>query len=427
MAMQAQYDIGFEEALAGTLGALAPLAPMDVPVGEAEGLVVAEDCIARVDCPSSPISLKDGYAVVSTDLNEACASGPVRLRVVGRAVAGADADAMVRSGTAVTITSGARVPCGADAVIASEFTTEQGEWVLCHRDAGNRRNVIEQGRDVSKGSRIAVRGEVLTPARTGLLAAGGVATIRVHPQPRVGIIATGDEVVTPGSPLKAGQLYASNVITLRSWLRHFRMDAEMAVVGDHKEHLAGQAANMLGRVDVLITSGGAWKSDRDLTVDVLKAMGADLVFHRVRMGPGKAVALLVIDGKVLFCLPGGPPSNEIAFLQITLPGLLHLSGKPPAPLAYTRAVLTERVGGDRDWTQFVYAALEWEGGRWLVHPLTARSRLQSQADADALIRVPEGVEQVEPGTWIDVQVLHDPVPSAFAGRVFSVFRPSHLL
>jgi len=72
VAMQAQYDIGFEEALAGTLGALAPLAPMDVPVGEAEGLVVAEDCIARVDCPSSPISLKDGYAVVSTDLNDAC-------------------------------------------------------------------------------------------------------------------------------------------------------------------------------------------------------------------------------------------------------------------------------------------------------------------------------------------------------------------
>jgi len=405
MAEQARYDIGFEEALACTLQTLAPLAPVGVPVGEAEGLVVAEDCTALVDCPSSSISLKDGYAVVSPDLIDASASIPVRLKVVGRAVAGTDAKATVRPGTAVKVTSGARVPPGADAVIASEFTTDQGEWVLCRRDVGRGRNIMERGQDAAAGTRIAVRGETITPARTGLLAAGGVAAIRVHPRPRIGIIATGDEVVAPGNPLKDGQIYASNVITVRSWLRHFRMNAEVAVVGDHREHLAGQAAAMLERVDALITSGGAWKSDRDLTVDVLKAMGADLVFHRVRMGPGKAVALLMIGGKSLFCLPGGPPSKEIAFLQITLPGLLHLSGKPPVPFEYTCGLLTDRIGGDRDWTQFTYAALEWKDDRWLVHPLKVRSRLQSQAEADALIRVPEGVEQVEPGTWVRVQML----------------------
>lgn len=406
MAVQSRYDIGFEEALACTLQTLAPLAPVAVPVAEAEGLVVAEDCTALVDCPSSSISLKDGYAVVSADLIDACASTPVRLKVVGRVVAGTNADVTVRPGTAVTITSGAKVPPGADAVIANEFTTDQGEWVLCRRDVGQGRNIMERGRDAAAGSRIAVRGEILTPAGTGLLVAGGVATVRAHPRPRIGIIATGDEIVMPGHPLRDGQIYASNVVTVRSWLRHFRMDAEVAVVGDHKERLAEQAAAMLARVDVLITSGGAWKSDRDLTVDVLKALGADPVFHRVRMGPGKAVALLVIDGKPLFCLPGGPPSNEIAFLQITLPGLLHLSGKPPVPFEQTHGLLTDRIGGDKDWTQFAYAVLEWKDGTWLIHPLKAASRLQSQAEADALIRVPEGVEQVEPGTWVTVQMLH---------------------
>lgn len=406
MTVQTRYDIGFDEALACTLRALAPLAPVDVPVGDAGGLVVAEDCTARVDCPSSSIALRDGYAVASADLTGACASRPVRLRVVGRAVAGPGAAAAVRPRTAVKITTGARIPPGADAVIAGEFTAEEGQWVLCHQDAAGRRNILERGHDVRQGSRIVARGETLTPAGTGLLAAGGIAAVRVHPRPRIGVIATGDEVVTPGSPLRDGQLYASNVVTLRSWLRRFGMDAEMAVVGDHAERLAERAANMLERVDVLLTSGGAWKSDRDLTVDTLKAMGAQLVFHRVRMGPGKAVALLVIGGKTLFCLPGGPPSNEIAFLQLALPGLLRLSGRPPVPFELVPAVLTEGVGGDRNWTQFVYAALQWEDGRWLTRPLRAGSRLQSQAEADALIRVPEGVERVESGTWVNVQMLH---------------------
>jgi molybdopterin molybdotransferase len=241
-----------------------------------------------------------------------------------------------------------------------------------------------------------------------------MATVPVHPRPRIGIIAVGDEVVTPGHPLRRGQLYASNVVVLRSWLRHFRMEAEMAVVGDDREPLAQQAAQMLERVDVLLTSGGAWKSDRDLTVDVLKALGADLVFHRVRMGPGKAVALLVKEGKVLFCLPGGPPSNEIAFLQIALPGLLRLAGRPPVAFETTRAVLTEPVAGDKDWTQFIYLALERAGVDdgspvpWLARPLKGRSRLRSQAEARALFRRPEGIEKVDAGTQVDVQILHAP-------------------
>ncbi len=405
MAIHAQYDIGFDEAFASTLQILARLAPTEVPIREAEGLVVAEDCTAKVDCPSSSVSLKDGYAVVSADWTDACDSA-VKLRIVGRAVAGVDTDAIVQSGTAVGITSGATIPPGADAVIASEFTTDQGQWVLCHRDAGMQRNIRERGHDVRRGSRVAGSGETLTPARTGLMAAGGIATVQVYPRPRIGIIATGDEIVAPGQSLKDGQVYASNVITLHSWLRRFHMDAEIAVVPDHREHLAARAAAMLDHVDVLITSGGAWKSDRDLTVDVLKGMGADLVFHRVRMGPGKAVALLVIGDKTVFCLPGGPASNEMAFLQITLPALLHLCGRPPVPFARVPAILTDCVGGDKDWTQFVYAALEEEDGRQLARPLKAHSRLQSQADAEALIQVPEGVEQLDRGTPVYVQVLH---------------------
>ncbi|MHC4073963.1 MAG: molybdopterin molybdotransferase MoeA [Planctomycetota bacterium] len=301
--------------------------------------------------------------------------------------------------------TGARIPAGADAVIANEFTTEEGDSVLCCRDAGPGRNIIEQGFDVARGKPIVPCGEVVTPAMTGLLAAGGVSTVRVHRRPKIGIIATGDEIVSPGKPLLPGQLYASNLVTLLSWLRHFQMEAEVAVVGDQSRDLARAVEGMLERTDVVLTSGGAWKSERDLTVKVFKEMGGETIFHRVRIGPGKAVALILLEGKTAFCLPGGPPSNEMAFLQIALPGILHLSGRNPTPFECKTVPITKTVGGQKDWTQFLYARIEDDCGQSFVTPLEKGSRLQSQANANALIKIPEGIEQLLENERIEVQIL----------------------
>lgn len=401
--MCAQYDIGLEEALSRTLDRLTPLAAVSLPVNEAVGLVAAEDCFAKADCPSAPTSAKDGYAVVWSDLEKASEDRPVKLKVCGTSIAGGSAEMTVTPGAAVKIMTGARIPDGADAVIAEEFAREKDGWVSCFRDS--RRNIFERGYDVAVGEPMASRGEVLTPARTGLLAAGGISVVRVHPRPRVGILATGDELVSPGEPLRPGQLYASNLVTLLSWLRNFHIEAEVAVVGDQAQSLSRTAESMLERVDVLITSGGAWKSDRDLTIKAMEEMGGKIVFHRVRMGPGKAVAFVLLNNKAVFCLPGGPPSNEMAFLQIALPGLLHLAGRPAIPFEYRKATLTRTLTGQKDWTQFFYAVMEQENGQWFVRPVETRSRLQSQANANALIKIPEGIEQLEQQSQIQVQVL----------------------
>ncbi|UCC96931.1 MAG: molybdopterin molybdotransferase MoeA [Phycisphaerales bacterium] len=403
--MCAEYDIGFEEALSKMLEQLARPAPVCLAIDKAEGLAAAEDCAGRTDCPSAATSSKDGYAVLSADLKNASQYQPVRLKVSGCSLAGGEGPTNVKSGTAVKMMTGARIPDGADAVIAEEFTARKDGWVVCFGDSSPGRNVIEQGRDVAKGDVLTLRAEVLTPAKTGLLAAGGISSIRVHPKPRIGILATGDELVRLGEPLKSGQLYASNLVTLVSWLRHFRMNAEVEVVGDQPESLAAAAGAMLERVDVLMTSGGAWKSERDLTIKVLKEMGGKIVFHRVRMGPGKAVALILLNGKTVFCLPGGPPSNEMAFLQIALPGLFHLAGRSPEPFEYRRATLTETLEGQKDWTQFHSAMIEESDQRLSVSPVRLRSRLQSQASANALIKIPEGIERLEQQSQVQVQVL----------------------
>ncbi len=403
--MRAGYDIGFEEAFSRMLERLTPLAPVRLPVDKVEGLVAAQDCIAKADCPSVPTSSKDGYAVVSGDLARACQERPVRLKVCGKSLAGGERPAKVKSGTAVKIMTGARIPNGADAVIAEEFTRQEQDWVLCLRECVPGRNVIEQGYDVAKGEPVVRQGEVLTPAKAGLLAAGGIPTVRVYPRPRIGILASGDELVKPGEPLKPGQLYASNLVTLVCWLRRFGMDAQVEVVGDQPDSLAAAAERLLASADVLLTSGGAWKSDRDLTIKVLTEMGGEVVFHRVRMGPGKAVALIVLKGKTVFCLPGGPPSNEMAFLQIALPGLLHLAGRPAEPFERRWATLTKTLEGQKDWTQFHYAAIKENDRQWSVSPVEARSRLRSQSLANALIEIPEGIERLEQQSQIQVQVL----------------------
>jgi len=400
-----KYDIGLEQALSMMLDRLTPLTATGVSIAEAGGLVVAEDVVAQVDCPSASVSSKDGFAVLSADLEGACEDRPVKLRISGMSVAGGDGDVTLGRGTAVKIMTGARIPPGADAVVPEELAREKDGWVSCFKETEPGRNVVEQGYDVARGKVVIRRGEILTPAGAGLLAAGGISQVRVHSRPRIGIVATGDELVRPGERLRPGQLYASNLVTLLSWLRHFRMEAEVEVVGDCSQRLSENLSTLLEHSDVLLTSGGAWKSERDLTVKVLQELGGEVTFHRIRMGPGKAVALVLLNGKTIFCLPGGPPSNEIAFLQVALPGLFRLAGKSPVPFECRPAILTKTVEGQKDWTQFHYAAIEDRGGQWLVSPLEKGSRLQCQAKANALIKVPEGVERLDKNEGITVQVL----------------------
>ena len=399
------YDIGLKEALSLTLDAIGTLKPVPVPVHEGCGLVASEGLTAVVDCPSATSSMRDGYAVISADIEKASRVNGIPLMVSGTLAAGDPTEKTVQPGETIQVLTGAVIPKGADAVVSVEFTEIQGDRVVCYRDAPPGCNLLSRGSDVSAGGSIVSRGQMVTPALTGLLAAGGVYQVKVYPSPRVAVAATGDEVIAPGHPLRPGQLYASNVVTLYSWLRHFGMPGETAVVRDHPDELERTFRSLLSKNDALLTSGGAWKSERDLTTKVLDKMGWEMFFHRVRIGPGKAVALGILDGKPIFCLPGGPPSNEMAFLQIALPGLLQMAGKPNAPFPLRKVRLAEEVCGDVTWTQFFQATLEKRGGEWWAIPHRMKSRIQSQARAQALIRIPEGVECVAPGNIIEVQTL----------------------
>lgn len=399
------WNVGLGEALSITLGALKQMPAVNLPLLETVGLVAAEDVFAVADCPSAGSALRDGYAVVSRDLEGASPTRPVRLRVVGTYGAGDRGVASIGPGLAMKVMTGARLPGGADTVIEIEATREEHGYLLCPKNAAPGEHVLDRGSDVSAGERLAAKGDPLTPGLAGLLAAGGVHRVPVIPMPRVGVVAIGDEVVPPGMPLQPGQVYASNLVTLCSWLRLFGIEARSAVAKDHADTLRETFTEMLSWADVLLTSGGAWKSERDMTVRVLEELGGNTLFRGVRMIPGKAVAFGTLQEKGIFFLPGGPPANEMAFLQIALPGLLHMGGKRPMPFPLQEARMADTIKGDMSRTRFYHATLERRGGEWWAFPLRTKSRLRSEAWAHAIIQVPEGVSVLCRSDRADVQFL----------------------
>jgi molybdopterin molybdotransferase len=280
-----------------------------------------------------------------------------------------------------------------------------GETLACLNTAEPGRYILHRGTDVRTGELIAAHGADLTPPLLGLIAAAGHGTVRVHRVPRAVVIATGDEVVAPGDPLPEGKLYASNMVEICCWLGVHGIPFETAIIADRREYIQAAIQHRLDRVDVFITSGGAWGSEKDLILEVVADMSWMGLYHRVRMGPGKPVGFGLLDGKPFFVLPGGPPSNEMAFLQLALPALMKMKGADPKVLPLVPARLASTVTGEQGWTEFIHARLRRTDGELWVSPARLESRLRSMAEKEALIIVPEDRDEIPAGETVEVQLL----------------------
>ena len=401
------YDIGFQRALHYALSRISPLGPEMVSTSDLVGRVCAEDVIARIDHPSADSSLKDGYAVVSHDVARAGDSHPITLQLMGLVGAGDECSHTVKRGTTVRVLSGARIPEGADAVLAEEFAKAGSGWIEARACAEPGRNILFKGSEISEGEVLVRKGDVFTPGNVSLTVAGGIEEASVFRRPVVGLLATGNEVLLPGKPPETGKLFASNLALQDAWLQSWSLTTVVRQAGDSAQSLTSTVVSMLSQCDVLLTSGGAWKGDRDLIVKVLDELGWDLLFHRVRLGPGKAVAMGFLEGKPIFCLPGGPPSNEAAFLLLAFPSVLRLAGYTRSPYLRRTGILDKEVGGQEDWTQVIHCKTEKRGLSTHLIPLDSKKRLRSMATADGLILVPEGVELIPAGSTVELICLTD--------------------
>jgi len=400
--------VGFSEALDLSLAAITCNGTEKLPLHQLTGRILAEDIYATVDCPSLSTSRKDGFAVISEDLHAATPQNPVELTLVGSLCAGDLPGLAIKTGQAIKVTTGAPIPESAGSVISEEFCQQQAMSIICNNTAETGKNILKRGADVKTGEQIAAAGDRLSPAMIGFMAAAGAAGAAAYKPPRTTVIASGDEVIAPGNPLPEGKLYASNMVELCAWLSAYGIPFAFEIVADKKEDIRRAIKRHLATTDIFITSGGAWGSEKDLIIRVVDALNWEGVYHRVRMGPGKPVGFGLLQNKPFFVLPGGPPSNEMAFLQLALPAIMKMTGDNSSVFPLIPAYLGEPVSGNKEWTQFIHARIEKRENQLYVFPFKLRSRLQSMARKEAIICIPEGRNGYQAGEIINVQIMNVP-------------------
>lgn len=401
-----------DEHLASIVGALQPVAPAQVALSEALGLVVAEDVVARVDLPGFDNSSMDGYAVRSASLERAVRDGGVALTIVGEVAAGGDPDFAVGPGQAARIMTGARVPDGADAVIAVEDTdgAATGE-VRCHAEAPAGQFIRRRGEDVSAGSVVVRRGEVVGPRTIGLLAASGHAQVLVHPRPHVVVLSTGSELVPPGEPLGPGQIHDSNSSMLCAAAVAAGASAEVrSAVGDTESQLLAALDEVVAGADAVVTSGGVSMGAYDVVKAALSGEGVEFV--KVAMQPGKPQGFGFLVGPAgrsvpLFALPGNPVSSYVSFEVFVRPALRRLMGLVPERRPLRTATLTAALASPAGRQQYARAVvIEGESGL-MATPVTGQGShfVADLSRANALLVIPSETASLDAGDRVQLILL----------------------
>ena len=410
--------LSVEEALQRVLSHFHVLEAEPVPILEALGRVLAEDVRAEADIPPHANTAMDGYALQAADTLGASVEKPRRLCVIADLAAGYVAERQVTPGTAIRIMTGAPIPAGADAVVRFEDTQVDGEWVSIQVEAPPGENVRAAGEDVCEGAVVLQRGTRLRPQEIGMLAGVGRGQVRVTRRPRIGILATGDEVVEPpdggtmnlgvDAPLGPGKIRNSNsYANAAQVLRAGGTPVMMGIARDDVQELTAKIrAGLAQGVDLFITSGGVSVGDFDVVKKVLAAEG-EIAFWRVRMKPGKPLAFGRIQGVPMLGLPGNPVSAMVSFELFARPAILRMQGQVSVERPSVEAVLADAVKRKDDRRHYVRVRVEESEGGYRAY-LTGEQGsgiLSSMVEADGLAILPEGWPSAPAASRVRVLML----------------------
>ncbi len=381
------------EASERILSAVAPLAPLEVPLRDALGLVLAEDVVSPIEHPPWDNSSMDGYAVRATDVVRASKDAPVVLPVLETVRAGQRPTRSVESGTAIRVMTGAPVPDGADTVIRVE-DTDGGETRVSIRDARDAgRNVRPRGEDLQPGTIAVAAGSVIGAAQLGVLASVGAATVQVHRRPRVAVLASGDELVDLDrfdEVRRGDRIVTSNSYTIGANVVAAGGEAvDLGIVRDDPASYAERMAGARG-CDLLITSGGVSVGAFDFTKDVLKSLGAELHLWRVLMRPGAPLGFGTLHGMPWLGLPGNPVSAMVTFELFARPVIRRLRGERQVFRRPIEVRVRDDVTIGAPLTHFMRVIVEWDGDEaWarLTGP-QGSGLLTSMSRANALLIIP---------------------------------------
>lgn len=371
------------EALARVTHGIVPLDAESVALDRASGRVLAEDLAARLTQPPFDASAMDGYAVRAADVG----SLPATLTLIGASLAGAGFAGRVGRGEAVRIFTGAPVPRGADTIVIQENADEIA-GVVTVKEAEACRHIRPRGQDFREGEVLLAAGTRLGPRELMLAASMNQAEVPVRRKPKVAILATGDEVVPPGSELKQDQIVSSVPYGLAALIeRHGGEAMSLGIAQDDPESLvtlarAGSAA------DILLTIGGASVGERDLVASALRREGLELDFWKIAMRPGKPLLYGRLGSQRVLGLPGNPVSAFVASLIFLVPMLHRMLGLVQKTRGEPEALLGEALQANGEREHYMGAVSEWrEDGSRVVRPLPSQdsSLVAGLSRSDCLI------------------------------------------
>lgn len=396
--------ISVAEALDIVLQHTPRLEPDGVALTEALGRVLAEDIIADSDLPPFDRSQMDGYAVRAEEVQQT----PARLRVAGESVAGKGWHHELQPGTAIRIMTGAPVPLGADSVQQVELTREAEDGSVEILEPVNPgRSIVKRGAEIKAGETVLRAGDRINAAMISVLASFGYGNIQVGRQPRVSVLATGSELVSVTQKPGQDQIRDSNNYSIGAYAKLAGALVKLLpLAGDEISLLKNQIAVAVERSDVVITSGGVSMGAYDFTKAALRELGAEILFERVALRPGKPTVFASMpNGTLVFGLPGNPVSVSVTFNLFARAALLRMQGAKQPGLANEGAVLARAVKGSADRESFLPASLTTnDEGQLLAEPLKwgGSSDFVAFARAIALIIVPAGIKSMSEGERVRV-------------------------
>jgi molybdopterin molybdotransferase len=435
--------ISVEAHLADILSTIRPLAPIEVGLADAYGLVLAEDVAASHQLPSFDNSAMDGYAVRVQDVSSASQDSPVTLPVVGEVAAGDTGAYSLPEGTAIRIMTGAMLPHGTEAVVPVEWTDGGTARVTIRAKADYGNAVRLAGGDGKVGEVLVSEGTRLRPMHIAVVAAAGRGAVRVRPRPRVVVLSTGNELAEPGTPIIPGRIWDSNSFMIAAAAREAGCDAyRQAIVPDKPDEVLPAIEDQLARADLVITTGGvSMGGEHDVVKAALQQLGT-IAFRKVAMQPGmpqgfgtvsfsapadpepsarrSIIGRLADRGEVaepavrsagdveqvpIFTLPGNPVSAYVSFQVFARPALGALQADDGLGLELIKAELAGPVRSPAGRRSYLRGVLDRSAGR--VTALTGQGSHQvaTLGKANALVIVPEWVVQMAEGETADVLVL----------------------
>jgi molybdopterin molybdotransferase len=383
------------------------------PLFDALGKVLCADVISPMDVPPHDNSAMDGYAFDGSQLQ---ADIPLKLKVVGTALAGKAWVGTAGQGDCVKIMTGAIMPAGFDTVVPQEIVTQLGGETPCVvippgiLKAGDNRRL--RGEDLAQGRPALLKGQTVTPARLGLAASLGLPSLPCWRPLRVAYFSTGDEILSLGEAPREGAVYDSNRYTTFGLLKRLGCEViDMGVVKDDPTLLEAAFRSAAAQADVIITSGGVSVGEADYTKAMMKKLG-DVAFWRIAMRPGRPMAVGRIAfesndkaGAVLFGLPGNPVAVMVTFLAFVRPALLQMMGctDSPAPLlkAHSQEPMRKKAGRTEYQRGWVSSAAD---GSLQVRTTGNQGSgvLSSMAEANGLIMLHHDQSNVAVGDLLDV-------------------------